>query len=163
LLLVLVLVSPEFKVEELPEDKKAGLIPEESVDGWSPALLDSGPERRRQNPPALRAPNGGIFDIVRYLSRATVPFGDKQGKERRCKSGATSRNFRRPASDRTSRLDQIAGFQSSQRTRQSRARRTRSRQSKGAPHAQSNSFLFPLYNQRCVWIVTRVGTRLYDG
>src|SRR5208282_3095325 len=31
LLLVLVLVSPEFKVEELPEDKKAKLIPEESV------------------------------------------------------------------------------------------------------------------------------------
>ncbi len=47
----------------------------------SPALLDSEPESRQRNPPAFRALTGGMFDIIRWLSRATIPFG--VNKERR--------------------------------------------------------------------------------
>ncbi len=61
----------------VPEDKKAGLIPRGWIDVWTSALLDTDPEARQQNPPAFRAPNGGIFDVTRYQSGATIPFSPK--------------------------------------------------------------------------------------
>jgi pimeloyl-ACP methyl ester carboxylesterase len=61
----------------VPEDKKAGLIPEGWVDVRTSALLDTDPEGRQQNPPVFRAPNGGLFDVMRYESGATIPFDVK--------------------------------------------------------------------------------------
>ncbi|MGO9829712.1 MAG: alpha/beta hydrolase [Myxococcaceae bacterium] len=61
----------------VPEDKKANLIPDGWVDTWTSAQLDTDPEGWQQNPPAFRAPNGGIFDVMRYQSGAAIPFDVK--------------------------------------------------------------------------------------
>jgi len=61
----------------VPEDKKAELIPAGWVDVSTSALIDSDPEGWQQNPPAFRAPNGGIFDVTRYQSGAALPFDAK--------------------------------------------------------------------------------------
>jgi pimeloyl-ACP methyl ester carboxylesterase len=61
----------------VPEDKKAQLIPAGWVDVLIAALLVSDPEGSQQNPPAFRAPNGGIFDVKRYQSGEALPFDAK--------------------------------------------------------------------------------------
>jgi len=52
----------------VPEDKKAGLIPAGWFDKWWDATLASDPKGPKQNPPALRAPNGTVLDGERFWS-----------------------------------------------------------------------------------------------
>ena len=52
----------------VPEDKKADLIPAGWFDKWWDATLASDPEGPKQNPPALRAPNGTVLDGERFWS-----------------------------------------------------------------------------------------------
>jgi pimeloyl-ACP methyl ester carboxylesterase len=52
----------------VPEDKKAELIPAGWYDKWWDATLASDPKGPKQNPPALRAPNGTVLDGERYWS-----------------------------------------------------------------------------------------------
>ncbi len=61
----------------VPEDKKADLIPEGWLDAWASAQLDTDPEGWQQHPPVFRAPNGALFDVMRYESGATIPFDVK--------------------------------------------------------------------------------------
>jgi pimeloyl-ACP methyl ester carboxylesterase len=48
----------------VPEDKQAALVPSDWFDTWGRALLASDPEGSRQDPPAARAPNGVLADIL---------------------------------------------------------------------------------------------------
>jgi len=71
------ITAAELKADVLtgvPEDKKADLIPEGWLDAWTSAQLDTDPEGWQRNPPAFRAPNGGIYDVLRYQSGAPLPF-----------------------------------------------------------------------------------------
>ena len=52
----------------VPEDKKAELIPAGWFDKWWDATLASDPKGPKQNPPALRAPNGTVLDGERFWS-----------------------------------------------------------------------------------------------
>lgn len=52
----------------VPEDKKAELIPAGWFDKWWDATLASDPKGSKQDPPALRAPNGTVLDGERYWS-----------------------------------------------------------------------------------------------
>ena len=52
----------------VPEDKKAELIPAGWFDKWWDATLASDPQGPKQNPPALRAPNGTVLDGQRFWS-----------------------------------------------------------------------------------------------
>jgi len=52
----------------VPEDKKADLIPAGWFDKWWGATLASDPQGPKQNPPALRAPNGTVLDNERFWS-----------------------------------------------------------------------------------------------
>ncbi len=52
----------------VPEDKKAQLIPAGWFDKWWDATLASDPQGPKQNPPALRAPNGTVLDGERFWS-----------------------------------------------------------------------------------------------
>jgi pimeloyl-ACP methyl ester carboxylesterase len=58
----------------VPEDKKADLIPEGWVDVHAAALLDSDPVGWLQTPRVFRAPNGVIFDAIRYGNGVPIPF-----------------------------------------------------------------------------------------
>lgn len=59
----------------VPENKKADLIPAGWFDKWWDATLASDPQGSRQNPPALRAPDGVVLDIERFW-RAGKPTYD---------------------------------------------------------------------------------------
>lgn len=50
----------------VPEDKKAELIPPGWFEQWADATWATDPEAAKQNPPALRAPNGVIADLRAY-------------------------------------------------------------------------------------------------
>jgi pimeloyl-ACP methyl ester carboxylesterase len=50
----------------VPEDKKAGLIPQGWFDAWQQATWATDPVGGAQNTPALRAPNGVIQDLREY-------------------------------------------------------------------------------------------------
>ena len=66
----------------VPEDKKAGLIPEGWFDQWSDATFATDPVGAKATPPVLRAPNGTVADAKDFWSsgkpvydpaRITVP------------------------------------------------------------------------------------------
>lgn len=59
----------------VPENKKADLIPAGWFDKWWDATLASDPQGSKQNPPALRAPDGVVLDIERFW-RAGKPTYD---------------------------------------------------------------------------------------
>jgi pimeloyl-ACP methyl ester carboxylesterase len=52
----------------VPEEKRADLIPAGWFDKWWDATLASDPKGPKQNPPALRAPNGTVLDGERFWS-----------------------------------------------------------------------------------------------
>ncbi len=52
----------------VPEGKQADLIPAGWFDQWWGATLATDPQGSKQNPPALRAPNGVMFDVQRFWS-----------------------------------------------------------------------------------------------
>jgi pimeloyl-ACP methyl ester carboxylesterase len=55
-------------LKDVPEDKKADLIPPGVFDAWANATWATDPEASRQNPPMLRAPNGVVEDSALYWS-----------------------------------------------------------------------------------------------
>ena len=63
-----VLSDAAFKrwMNGVPENKKTDLIPAGWFDQWWDATLASDPVGPKQNPPALRAPNGVVRDIERF-------------------------------------------------------------------------------------------------
>jgi pimeloyl-ACP methyl ester carboxylesterase len=52
----------------VPEDKKATLIPPGWFEAWADATFATDPVGAKQNPPALRAPNGVVADGNAYWS-----------------------------------------------------------------------------------------------
>jgi pimeloyl-ACP methyl ester carboxylesterase len=52
----------------VPEDKKASLIPAGWFDQWWNATIATDPTGSKQNPPALRAPNGVVQDTQKFWS-----------------------------------------------------------------------------------------------
>ena len=50
----------------VPEAKQAGLIPAGWFEKWWKATLATDPQGSKQNPPALRAPNGVLHDVQRF-------------------------------------------------------------------------------------------------
>ena len=55
-------------LREVPEDKKANLIPAGVFDMWWSATIASDPVGAANSPPALRAPNGVLYDLFNYWS-----------------------------------------------------------------------------------------------
>jgi pimeloyl-ACP methyl ester carboxylesterase len=60
---------------EVPEDKKAALIPAGWFDQWADATWATDPEGARMNPPVLRAPNGVVQDGLEFFG-AGKPYYD---------------------------------------------------------------------------------------
>lgn len=58
----------------VPEDKKAGLIPAGVFDAWWNATIASDPVGAAANPPALRAPNGVMHDILNNWGSGNAMF-----------------------------------------------------------------------------------------
>ena len=54
----------------------AGLIPPGWFEHWAGVTWATDPEGQRQNPPALRAPNGVLQDLVDYWAPGKEPFFD---------------------------------------------------------------------------------------
>ena len=55
-------------LREVPEDKRANLIPAGVFDAWWNATIASDPRGAANSPPALRAPNGVLYDLFNYWS-----------------------------------------------------------------------------------------------
>lgn len=53
-------------LQDVPADKQANLIPPGVFEAWADATWATDPETSKQNPPALRAPNGVIEDSRNY-------------------------------------------------------------------------------------------------
>jgi pimeloyl-ACP methyl ester carboxylesterase len=60
----------------VPDDKKANLIPAGWFEQWAAATWASDPEAARQDPPALRAPNGVLQDLADHWAPGKQPFYD---------------------------------------------------------------------------------------
>jgi pimeloyl-ACP methyl ester carboxylesterase len=58
----------------VPEDKKSTLIPEGGFDMWWNATVATDPVGSKQNPPALRAPNGTVLDGRRFWSAGKATY-----------------------------------------------------------------------------------------
>lgn len=61
-------------LKDVPEDKKADLIPPGVFEAWADATWATDPESSKQNPPMLRAPNGVIHDVVNYWSKGQPTY-----------------------------------------------------------------------------------------
>jgi pimeloyl-ACP methyl ester carboxylesterase len=61
-------------LREVPEDKKANLIPAGVFDMWWNATIASDPVGAASSPPALRAPNGVLYDLFNYWSLGKAMF-----------------------------------------------------------------------------------------
>ena len=61
-------------LREVPEDKKANLIPAGVFDMWWNATIASDPVGAANSPPALRAPNGVLYDLFNYWSLGKAMF-----------------------------------------------------------------------------------------
>jgi pimeloyl-ACP methyl ester carboxylesterase len=53
-------------LKDVPEDKKADLIPAGWFEQWADATWATDPSGNKQNPPVLRAPNGVLQDVRTY-------------------------------------------------------------------------------------------------
>jgi pimeloyl-ACP methyl ester carboxylesterase len=62
------------RLEGVPEDKKAGLIPPGVFDAWIEATWATDPEASKHKPPMLRAPNGAIADALNYSAAGKAPY-----------------------------------------------------------------------------------------
>lgn len=60
----------------VPADKQATLIPPGWFEHWAGVTWATDPEGQRQNPPALRAPNGVLQDLADYWAPGKTPFWD---------------------------------------------------------------------------------------
>ena len=60
----------------VPPEKVAGLIPPGWFEHWAGVTWATDPEGQRQNPPALRAPNGVLQDLADYWAPGKEPFYD---------------------------------------------------------------------------------------
>jgi pimeloyl-ACP methyl ester carboxylesterase len=60
----------------VPQDKAAGLIPPGWFEHWAGVTWATDPDGLRQNPPALRAPNGVLQDLADYWAPGKEPFYD---------------------------------------------------------------------------------------
>lgn len=61
-------------LKDVPEDKKADLIPPGVFEAWADATWATDPESSKQNPPMLRAPNGVIYDVVNFWSKGIPTY-----------------------------------------------------------------------------------------
>jgi pimeloyl-ACP methyl ester carboxylesterase len=61
-------------LKDVPEDKKAELIPPGVFEAWADATWATDPEAGNHNPPMLRVPNGVISDIVNYWSKGRASY-----------------------------------------------------------------------------------------
>ena len=61
-------------LREVPEDKRANLIPDGVFDAWWNATIASDPRGAANSPPALRAPNGVLYDLFNYWSLGKAMF-----------------------------------------------------------------------------------------
>jgi pimeloyl-ACP methyl ester carboxylesterase len=66
--------AQERWLREVPEDKKASLIPPGVFDMWWNATIATDPVGAANNPPALRAPNGVMHDILNSWSSGKALF-----------------------------------------------------------------------------------------
>ena len=60
---------------DVPEDKKASLIPKGWFDAWADATWATDPEGAKANPPVIRAPNGVLADGNEFFG-AGKPYYD---------------------------------------------------------------------------------------
>ena len=58
----------------VPEAKQADLIPAGGFEKWWKATLATDPQGSKQNPPALRAPNGVLHDVQRFWSKGKPKY-----------------------------------------------------------------------------------------
>jgi pimeloyl-ACP methyl ester carboxylesterase len=61
-------------LREVPEEKKANLIPAGVFDMWWNATIASDPVGTANSPPVLRAPNGVLYDLFNYWSLGKVMY-----------------------------------------------------------------------------------------
>lgn len=65
-------------LKDVPESKKADLIPPGVFEAWADATWATDPESSKQNPPMLRAPNGVIHDVVNFWSKGQPTYDPGQ-------------------------------------------------------------------------------------
>lgn len=61
-------------LKDVPEEKKADLIPPGVFEAWADATWATDPDASKQNPPMLRAPNGVIHDVVNFWSKNSPTY-----------------------------------------------------------------------------------------
>jgi len=62
------------RIRGVPEAERQALVPDEWLDCWEQAVLDSDPISRTLTPPAIRAPNGTIQDSLDTWCIGDVPY-----------------------------------------------------------------------------------------
>jgi pimeloyl-ACP methyl ester carboxylesterase len=61
-------------LKDVPQDKKAGLIPQGWFDTWADATFATDPAGAKQTPPVVRAPNGVMQDIGEFWAAGKAQY-----------------------------------------------------------------------------------------